>query len=210
MPPFERDPAKFDLDLECPHCGNTVIAVPEAGPVFPRSPILEHYAYLICNCPKRRCDPLLVMYDRLNNRVHRVFPYPEVSERRYHQAIQDPVKADLAEADACWYGGSNKGVVAMCRRALQQMAQDKGAAGTNLINQIDDLLAKGLITGNLHKAAHEIRLFGNYGAHPQDDGLDKVSTDDAKAVRALTRDFVMDLYIRPHEIDQLKKSRTGP
>jgi hypothetical protein len=132
----ETDPTRFNLDLECPHCGRAVIATLEAGPIVPRSPFHDYNVYLICSCPKKRCDPLLVIYDRLNNRVQSVFPYPEVSERRYHQAIPDPVKADLAEADACWYGGSNKGVVAMCRRALQQMAQEKGRHG-NAADQPD-------------------------------------------------------------------------
>jgi Domain of unknown function (DUF4145) len=49
----------------------------------------------------------------------------------------------------------------MCRRAMQQIASDKGAEGSRLIDQIDDLHAKGLITKSLHDAAHEIRHFGN-------------------------------------------------
>src|SRR5256885_14569218 len=68
-----------------------------------------------------------------------------------------------------------KAVVVMCRRAMQNVAEDKGAAGDNLEKQVDDLATKGFITANLRRAAHEVRHFGNFGAHPRDDG-DRKST----------------------------------
>lgn len=95
----------------------------------------------------------------------------------------------------------------MCRRAMQQIAIDKGASGNRLIDQIDDLHKNGLITKSLHDAAHEIRHFGNFGAHPRDDGLDDISSDDANVILKLTNQFLMDLYVRPFETSQLTSKR---
>ena len=96
----------------------------------------------------------------------------------------------------------------MCRRAMQSMAEDKGAKGRDLKAEIDDLLAKGLITKSLHDAAHEIRFFGNFGAHPRDDGLDNISREDAEQIISLTWDFLTDLYVRPYETAELTRKRT--
>jgi hypothetical protein len=52
---------------------------------------------------------------------------------------------------------------------MQNMAREKGASGRDLKGEIDDLHAKGLIPIGLKEAAHLIRHFGNFGAHPQAD-----------------------------------------
>jgi len=90
---------------------------------------------------------------------------------------------------------------------MQLIAIDKGAIDDRLADQIDSLFSKGLITKSLHDAAHEIKYFGNFGAHPRDDGLDNISNEDAKIVMRLTNEFLTDLYIRPFETDKLTKKR---
>lgn len=66
---------------------------------------------------------------------------------------------------------------------------------------------RGLITKSLRDAAHEIRYFGNFGAHPQKDDLDNVTYEDAKTIWNLTSSFLMDLYIRPSRIKNLTDKR---
>ena len=95
----------------------------------------------------------------------------------------------------------------MCRRVMQQIASDKVVTGSRLMDQIDALHSSGLITKSLHEAAHEIRHFGNFGAHPRDDGLDDISGDDADVILKLTNQFLVDLYVRPHETSQLTAKR---
>ena len=65
------------------------------------------------------------------------------------------------------------------------------ATGKELKEEINDLLAKGLITKSLHAAAHEVRFFGNFGAHPRDDGLDNITREEADALLRLTQDFLV-------------------
>ncbi len=207
---YQEDPREFDLDTYCPRCGHLVRALVEKGPVYHISPVSDQYAYLICRCPRRLCDLMFVIYDRLNQRVDRVYPYPRLSASDYHAAIPESIREDMAEAKGCLAADAYRGVVVMCRRAMQQMALDKGASGSNLQEQIDDLFTKGIITKSLRDAAHEIRFFGNYGAHPRDDGLDQITGQDARSVHGLTGDFAVDLYVRPHETAELTKKRQGP
>jgi hypothetical protein len=207
---LERDPNRFELDLHCPECGHLVRATPVAGPVCLIAEYSDTNAYLICRCPRRTCDPMFVVYDRLNGYVTRVYPYPNTRADGFHKAIPAAIREDWAEAHRCFNGEGYRGTVAMCRRAMQSIAQDKGASGDKLHQQIDDLFAKQLITKSLHDVAHEIRHFGNFGAHPRDDGLDNIGRDDALAVMRLTGQFLTDLYIRPYETAELTKKRQKP
>lgn len=205
---LETDPKKFALDLRCPDCSHTVRGVLEAGPVYRINEGADPYAYLICRCPRSSCSTLLfITYERVNRFVYEVFPYPQLAESRYHESVPQPIREDYAEANRCRFTQAYKGVVAMCRRTMQAIARDKKAKGKGLKEEINDLHSKGLITKSLHDAAQEIRFFGNYGAHPQDDGLDNITREEAEAVLGLTKEFLVDLYIRPHETAQLTKKR---
>jgi Domain of unknown function (DUF4145) len=204
---MQDDPKRFNFDLTCPKCRHLVRALIEAGPVYKFSDSTEQYAFLICRCPRTYCDLIFVKYDRLNSRVTHVFPYPRISASDYHESIPEPIRESFAEAQRCYFSDANKGVVAMCRRTMQGLAEDKGATGGNLKGEIDDLLSKGLITKSLHDAAHEIRYFGNFGAHPRDDGLDNISNEDVRQILQLTEDFLVDINIRPYQTAELTKKR---
>ncbi len=206
MSDYIRKEREFNLDLTCPECGREVRAQLEAGPIY-RTTLFDNEAYLICRCPRTSCAIIFVVYGLLNDRVKRVFPFPRCSPSDFHHSIPEPVRADYAEANRCFFGRSNKGVVVLCRRAMQQIAEEKGAEGSRLIDQIDALFNKGLITKSLKDSAHEIRHFGNFGAHPRDDGLDEIGAEEARGVMRLTREFMVDLYVRPYETSELVKKR---
>lgn len=196
----------FNLDFNCPECGNVVRALVEAGPVF-KGVISDHFAYLICRCPRQFCAVLFVKYDTLNNRVLKVYPYPNNSASTFDNSIPEKIREDLSEAGRCYSAEAYKGVVVMCRRIMQQIALLNNIKGKDLKSQIDKMLKKGIITKSLHDAAHEIRFFGNFGAHPQKDNLDNVTYDDAKSVYSLINSFLIDLYIRPSEVTKLSIKR---
>jgi hypothetical protein len=201
----ESDPEKFSLDVHCPRCGHLVHALPQTPAVYHTSADTD--AYLIARRPRNLCDVFFVIYDRLNKRVRRIYPFPDTKPRDLHSAIPEAIRKDFSEARRCWFNDANKGVVVMCRRVMQHIAADKGSTGSRLIDQIDALHSSGLITQSLHEAAHEIRHFGNFGAHPRDDGLDDITEDDANIILKLTNQFLVDLYVRPHETSQLTAKR---
>ena len=83
------------------------------------------------------------------------------------------------------------------------------ARGRDLKDQIDSLHDRRLLTDSVKQAAHEIRFFGNFGAHPQDDGLDEITPEDARIIWALTNTIAADLYVRPFETAKLTQKRVG-
>jgi hypothetical protein len=88
----------------------------------------------------------------------------------------------------------------MCRRAVQSSAINLGAKGGKLIDQIDDLSKTGIITIPLKEFAHEVRLTGNDGAHPDKDGLDDVTEMDGEAIIEFTREYLHHVYVMPAKL----------
>lgn len=134
-----------------------------------------------------------------------------------HKAIPEFIREDYAEGSRCMNVESYKATVAMCRRVVEALACDKlGAKAKDtkgstrkLYDLIDLLHADGLITKDIKDSAHELRHLGNYGAHVQDDGLDKVKRFEAQDVREITWQLLYSIYIAPFKTEELRKARTS-
>lgn len=89
----------------------------------------------------------------------------------------------------------------MCRRAIQASCLDQNAnKKSKLIAQIDELAAKGVITEPLRQFAHEVRLEGNDGAHPDADGLENVTEKDADDIIEFSREYLHHVYVMPAKL----------
>lgn len=136
------------------------------------------------------------------------------------------IAADFSEALRCQWIQAHKGCVVMCRRAVQASALKLGAPKKNkLDHQIDWLFEQGKITEALKDFAHEVRLTGNIGAHPdknsgqqseasvvqvqQDDGvetdnLEDVTPKDADDIVEFTREYLHHVYVMPAKLKARK------
>lgn len=201
----------INLSYFCRHCKQKVRGTPLTDPQFHISPISDTKAWFIVKCPTKLCELSFVIYDKLNDRVQAVYPYPTFNAEDYHDSIPDKVREDLAEAERCFYADAYKGTVTMYRRAIQNIVlhkiKDPAIKQKKLLEQIDELLKSGLITKDLQATAHEIRHFGNFGAHPSDDALDNTSREDAEIIGQLAFDLVRTIYITPDETAKLKAKR---
>lgn len=212
MRDYEQDVEKFDLSYFCPKCKQQVRGEPLTDACYGGSgSISEQYAHLICQCPTKYCGLAFIIYDRLNYRISRVFPYPHTEAEDFHSSIPEKIREDYAEAKRCYYADAYRGMVVMCRRVIQQVVvnkiSDQIVWKKKLHEQIQELFDRRLITRSLNDALHEVRHFGNFGAHPRDDGLDDISQEDAETIRALTWDLLVDLYIRPFETAKMTEKR---
>ncbi|OGK16336.1 hypothetical protein A2862_03315 [Candidatus Roizmanbacteria bacterium RIFCSPHIGHO2_01_FULL_38_41] len=203
----------MNLSYYCRGCHQQVRGVPITDAKYRNGSISENEAWIICKCPTHLCELSFVIYDKLNERIRRVYPFSTFDPASYHEAIPEKIREDLAEADRCYHADAYKGAVTMNRRAVQRLVLDKvkipGIEKKKLWEQIDALFDAGFITKQLKDTAHEIRHFGNFGAHPSDDLLDNTSVEDAERVDRLTMDLIRIIYIVPYETDQLKKKRNG-
>ena len=121
-------------------------------------------------------------------------------------AVPLPIRPDFAEALRCQWIKAYKATVAMCRRAIQASAIEKGtSAKKKLVEQLDELAAKTIITEPLRQMAHEIRLTGNVGAHPDEDGLQDVTEQDANDIIEFTREFFHHVYVMPAKLEARRK-----
>ena len=76
-----------------------------------------------------------------------------------------------------------------------------------LINQIDDLEAKRIISPTIKDVAHTIRKIGNWGAHPQNDPLKDVTLEDAKELLGFTSEFLDEVFVRPSRLSTFRKKK---
>ena len=77
---------------------------------------------------------------------------------------------------------------------MQSAALDKGASPGMLVDQMADLAAKGIITGDLKEWADVVRWVGNDAAHP---GGDAVGQEDAEGILRLAEQFLHVVYVTP-------------
>jgi hypothetical protein len=149
--------------------------------------------------------PLFVILDEGEDRVLRTFP-PISLERPPDVPIG--VADDYVEATLCLSVGAYKAAAAMCRRALQASAVEKGCKQEVLIKQLDELGEKDLLNASLLEVAHQVRHFGNYGSHPDEDGLGEISQAEAENIHRLTWQVLEDLYVNPARVQAVKAALT--
>jgi hypothetical protein len=123
--------------------------------------------------------------------------------------VPSAIANDAKEAAKCFGIEAWRASAAMARRALQAAAYDKGAPGGRLIEQIDWLSDKGHITDQMRAVAHQIRLAGNLGAHPDGDGLRDVGPAEAEAILTFLGDFFRYVYEIPASLARISGESQG-
>jgi hypothetical protein len=212
---------------ECPHCKATSYFRPLAT-CF-ETPKLAHTGHgqvhrqraaSACQCESCKEFVLVVgTRDSSNNApfsLIAVYPLGKPNDTIAPEVTNKDVAEDFKEALRCHWIRSYRASVVMCRRAIQSSAIDLKAKGGRLIDQIDDLFASGKITEALKEFAHEVRLTGNDGAHPDKDGLADVVEQDSFAIIEFTREYLHHVYVMPAKLRARKTPpvtappKTGP
>jgi len=202
-----------NISTDCPHCGDTVALIPQHKPV-----VKDGYAYFVALCPNHKrsfCKPIFAKYQALNNCIDQRYPIPSLDAHNLHKSIPESIRIDYAEALRCMYANAYKGAVALLRRTIEGTAcnilggksKDEKGKTLKLYKLIDLLKKEGLITKNIQDSAHEIRHFGNYGVHVQDDGLDKVEFDEARDAKEIAAQILDTIYISPFKTKALSEKR---
>lgn len=131
--------------------------------------------------------------------------YPK-STIKLPEEIPKKIRVDFKEAIKCFNSGAYKATVTMCRRALQNSTIDLGASkNKRLIEQINELYDKRIIPDGIKDWSHEIRQFGNFGAHPQDDRLENINEEDSKNILSFLEDFCKYVYVMPEKVEKHKR-----
>lgn len=197
----------------CPHCGDKSYFQPMATHIDQSdAPTLRCISATKCQSCKRF---LLVVGNRLTHGVaswglEAIYPLGNPNDRVPAEVESEAVDvaADFKEALRCHWIKSYRASVVMCRRAIQSSAIALKANGGRLIDQIDDLFKAGKITEPLKDFAHEVRLTGNDGAHPDKDGLNEVKEKDSADIIDFTREFLHHVYVMPAKLKARRTPQT--
>ncbi len=203
-----------DLIDVCPHCGAKVHIVQLWNDFHQfRNGDIEFYVAFRC----KPCGKLLVKTCRFRQNEYskeqnlsfkgwdEKFPLSLdddlTDEEKEH--IPKEIAIDYQEALKCMSFGANRAGCSMFRRALQSSLLALGADHKlDLIKQIESL---NNLPGDIKDWAHQIRIFGNWGAHPDKDNLKEVSEDDVKETHDFISKFLLYMFIMPEKV---KLSRT--
>ena len=197
----------------CPHCGNISYFKPVTGAYFE----LYQSWQTICNATQcEACKKFALVVGNRNQSNGNVpftlkafYPLGRPSDD-VDTAVPKEIAEDFREALRCKWVEARKATVTMCRRSIQTSCLAQGAdKRKKLVGQIDELAAKGLITEPLRQFAHEVRLEGNDGAHPNPDGLENVSPKDADDIIEFTREYLHHVYVMPAKL-AARKSGAAP
>lgn len=131
---------------------------------------------------------------------------------KYVQYAPMSVVEDYAEGLVCLSSGANRASVSMFRRAIQNAMIDLGAdVKLDLIDQIKNV---GTLTKDIKDWAHNIRIFGNWGAHPQDDMLHDITPELAAEVKDFVDEFMNYVFVMPGKVaaarERYKKKDNEP
>lgn len=190
----------------CPHCDSIATYTPIHDTREHVSELQEGKLYhVLVLCDNEKCGgvTLLIFKGVRMTTVRHTYVDSELVDQypkripKLHESIPRQVADDYIDAIKSFDVGAWKASVVMCRRALQGSVIEKGAKKDKLWEQIDELHDRQIITKDIKDWAHEIRLTGNIGAHPDKDGLEDVTKEDAKELIDFIEEYLNYVYIMP-------------
>jgi hypothetical protein len=194
----------------CPHCGDKSYF----KPITAAYSEVHQYFQTLCNAVQcEACKNFALVVGTRNQTLGNVpftlkalYPLGRPNDN-VAPAVPKEIAEDFQEALRCRWVEAYKATVTMCRRSIQTSCLAQGAdKKKKLVGQIDELAAKGLITGPLKQFAHEVRLEGNDGAHPDPDGLEDVTAKDADDIIEFTREYLHHVYVMPAKLAARKSA----
>ena len=118
-----------------------------------------------------------------------------------HQSIPPDIAESYKQGVRCFHANAPIGAVTCFRRALQQICKNQGTTKKELNDQIDEV-----IPDPLKDIAHEIRSWGNFGAHP-DLLITNVTNNDAEEMKDFIDSVFDTMYVTPYKVQERKKKR---
>lgn len=136
------------------------------------------------------------------------FPGEEISyASKFDGPVPSDVIEDFKEGVVCLYNKCPRAAVAMFRRALQSALLERGVdPKEELMSQIKNA---SFLTQDIKDWAHNIRIFGNWGAHPQNDNLKDADEKVAEETQSFLEEFFNYVYVMPSRVADARKKNTS-
>lgn len=119
--------------------------------------------------------------------------------------VPNDILDDYSEALKCRSIAAHRAGCAMFRRALQSSLVSVGAnPKLDLVKQIESLPS---LPSDIKDWAHQIRILGNWGAHPDADNLKNVDSDDVIETHDFMSKFILYMFIMPAKVKLSREKR---
>jgi hypothetical protein len=191
----------------CPHCGAKAHLKMIFFESFKRNRDIIYYITFRCvPCKKLVLETYRFNQNPYSNDEHLSafgwedkFPTEEmIGVGKFADVVPEDVLGDYKEGVISLKNKCYKAAVSMFRRSLQSAMINLGAnVKDELIEQIKGI---GSLTSDIKDWAHNIRIFGNWGVHPQDDNLKNIDQLKAEEVRSFLEEFFNYVYVMPNRV----------
>ncbi len=192
------------IKIDCWNCGK-----PPRWDTLDLGDEFAEASYVACdNCQKQ----VIIIFEGQKRKDNLVFEIkstlPVVPMKNPPPGVLLEIWNDYVEANLCISVNAPKAAVVMLRRATQSLTKILGAnPNEKLFLQIKSLLDNDIVTQHLYDLATELRLWGNFGAHPDDDLLSDVSIDEAEEMKEVF-DLLLDYtLIQKEKVKRIKAKR---
>ena len=194
--------------IECPHCG-VKDQIANGGHAVGGWEGVSHWLVRMCSNPLCR-RPIFVVYDEVKSETTAapIFTYPLLGGK-LDKETQFPkyVREEFKEASHCHQIGAYLASMTMSRRVLQRCLKHEGLNQRTLFEQIETAKNQNIIPRRYAKLVDEIRQYGNFGAHPDDDKMELVTEKNSEFLLELVKLLVEELYVVHHRVSKLEDAR---
>lgn len=158
-------------------------------------------------CPNLECNTLVFVAKSTEEGIV-TFP-PETIDFDASQLPQ-AILESLEEAIKCHAASCYRASALMVRRVLEELCEDKQAAGKNLMERLKALGNTVIIPGELLAAADELRLLGNDAAHIEAKTYDQIGKDECAIAIELAKELLKAVYQYTSLVARLKALKKKP
>jgi hypothetical protein len=138
---------------------------------------------------------------------YKVLPWPLDSKPEPSESWPEGMKRFWIQAQDTLANENWDAANLMARSALQFVVREKNAKGKNLKEQIDDLVAQGVLHPLMKDWADEVRLLANESAHPDAPIPVDVTPQDSKDVVNFLDLLLFYLYDLPKQIEGYRQRK---
>jgi hypothetical protein len=171
----------------CPTCGHRGVF----ETVMQHDVASQGYLLGIRRCPNEKCANYLFVIIR-NSEVSQCYPALRIEFDSTN--VPPTIVATLEEAITCHAENCYKAAAIMVRRTLEEICQDKNAAGNNLNQRLVKLADNMLIPKPLIEAMQELRLLGNDAAHIESQTFNQVGKQELDIALQCTKEILRAAY----------------
>ncbi len=217
--------------IKCPHCGTSAkfyLEIPRIDNELTDQSkdkrwlqatysSKEDYNYILYEYTIWRCDICEKLVFRaikirrgFGGDIKLVYQYPNqmYSEFSFRDFLPPDVLEDFDSGVKCYEFEEYRAAAAMLRRSLQVSVLEKGADKKKiLMDQLNELhdANPNIFTLELTDWAQKIRVFCNWGVHPQNDNLKEVNKETVDFILDFLKQYFTQVYKMPKDKEEAQK-----